>query len=219
MVRIQERIKYHNLLKYFIDFGLSEETGIDLPNEISQNISSLNYKIPINYATAAFGQGVSFSPIATIRALSVIASDGFLVRPHIISEIDYNNKNIASEIIDIEKKRVLNLESVSEIQRIMVAAVNQTPSKLKYKPKYYSVAAKTGTAQVASKYGGYKQGVNIHTFFGFFPVKATPENRYSIILYTFEPKAKYSSQTLTKPFFDILKFLIHYYDIKPDLIK
>jgi hypothetical protein len=56
----------------------------------------------------------------------------------------------------------------------------------------------------------------MHTFFGFFPAKAKPEDRFAILLYTMEPRAKYSSETLTKPFFDIMKFLIAYYDIKPD---
>ncbi len=219
MVRIEERVKKDNFLRYFLNFGLAEETGIDLPDEISQNISSLNYKIPINYATAAFGQGVAFTPIATLRALNIIASDGFLVQPHIVKKIEYDNPGISDDIIEIQKKRVLSLETIDKIQRIMIKAVEITPSKMRLKPKYFSVGAKTGTAQIAGKNGGYKKGVNIHTFFGFFPAKAKPEDRYSIILYTFEPRAKYSSQTLTKPFFDIMKFLINYYDIKPDLIK
>jgi cell division protein FtsI/penicillin-binding protein 2 len=219
MVQIERRVKNSDFLKYFINFGLSEETGIDLPNEVSQRISSLNYNIDINYATAAFGQGVSFSPIATLRALSIIANDGFLVRPHIVNEINYGEE-IPAEKIEPERKRVLKLKTVEEVKKIMVDAVNNSKQKQRYQRKGYSVAAKTGTAQIADKKnGGYKKGVNIHTFFGFFPVKAKPEDRYAIILYTFEPRAKYSSETLTKPFYDIIDFLISYYNIKPDLLN
>ncbi len=218
MVEIQRRIKKSTFLDYFLKFGLSEESGIDLPGEVSPNISSLDYNININYATAAFGQGISSSPISMIRALSIIANDGFLVTPHIVKEIKYNN-NIPSKIFDFKKKKVLGIEAEENIKNIMIKAVDGAKSKQKYQRYGYSVAAKTGTAQVASKNGGYKKNANIHAFFGFFPAKAKAEDRYAIILYTFEPREKYSSQTLTKPFYDILDYLISYYDIKPDRLK
>ena len=220
MVSIQKHIKYKTFLEYFTKkLALGEETGIDLPNENSQNIQSINHlNTPINYATAAFGQGISFTPIAMLRGLSIIANDGFLVRPHIVSEINYGSL-IPSKFTDTKKKRVLDIQAVEEIKKIMVEAVDQSSQKQKFLRKGYSVAAKTGTAQIASKKGGYKEGVNLHTFFGFFPVETKPENRYAIILYTFEPKAKYSSQTLTKPFFNLVDFLTSYYNIKPDRLK
>lgn len=220
MVNIQKKIKYDTFLGYFTEkLGLGEETGIDLPNEISQNISSINnLNIPINYATAAFGQGISFSPIAMMRYLSIIANDGFLVTPHIVTKINYGDY-IPEKLNVSQKKRVFKIKTIEEIKKIMVDAVNQSHYKQKFQRSGYSIAAKTGTAQIASKEGGYKEGVNLHTFFGFFPVNAKPEDRYAIILYTFEPKARYSSQTLTEPFYDIVDFLISYYDIKPDIIK
>ena len=218
MVTIQKIMKKTVFLDYFLKLGLSEESGIDLPGEVSPNISSLNYNIDINYATASFGQGISSSPISILRSLSVIANDGFLVNPHIMKEINYG-ENIPSKIFEIKKEKVLKTETVENIKNIMVQAVNQSELNQKFQRRGYSVAVKTGTAQVAAKGGGYKKGKNIHAFFGFFPVTAKPEDRYAVILYTFEPRAKYSSETLTKPFYDILDYLISYYNIKPDKIK
>lgn len=218
MISIQRHIKNSVFLDYFLRFGLAEETGIDLPNELAPNISSLDYNIPINYATAAFGQGVSASPISMVRSLSIIANDGFLVTPHIVTEINYG-EHIPEDINKNKKERVLSIEVTNSIKNILIEAVNQSASKQKFQRRGYSVAAKTGTAQIASEEGGYKEGVNLHTFFGFFPARAKPEDRYAIILYTFEPKAKYSSETLTEPFYNIVDFLISYYNIKPDKIK
>ena len=79
----------------------------------------------------------------------------------------------------------------------------------------YSVAAKTGTAQIAKQGGGgYYDDKYLHSFFGYFPAY---NPRFLIFLLTLEPKgAPYAADTLTKPFMDTVKFLINYYEIPPD---
>jgi cell division protein FtsI/penicillin-binding protein 2 len=134
MVRIEQKIKNKDLFKYYLDFGFSEESGIDLPNEISQNINSLNYNIPINYATAAFGQGVSISPIGMIRALAILANGGYLVSPHIVNSIKYNSK-IPDYEFEEERKKILKDKTIFDIEDIMVKAVETSPTKRQYKPK------------------------------------------------------------------------------------
>ena len=77
----------------------------------------------------------------------------------------------------------------------------------------YSIAVKTGTAQIA-KAGGYAEDEFIHTFIGYFPAY---NPKFIVFLYTINPKgARYGSETLSKPFNDIVKFLINYYEVPPD---
>ena len=77
----------------------------------------------------------------------------------------------------------------------------------------YSVAAKTGTAQIATS-GGYYEDRYLHSFFGYFP---SYDPKFLIFLYTYNPKGvKYASETLTDTFIDMTKFLINYYAIPPD---
>ena len=81
--------------------------------------------------------------------------------------------------------------------------------------EHYSVAAKTGTAQIAHvEERGYYDDRFFHSFFGYFPAY---DPQFLIFLYTVEPKeVRYASQTLTRPFIDMVQFLINYYEVPPD---
>lgn len=205
-----------NFAKYMVNFGLGNETGIDLPNEAAGRISNLESPRDIEYATASFGQGIAMTPIITVRALSALANGGTLVVPHIVKSIDYKvglSKNIY--YTDAEKKRVIRKETSDEITRMLVKVVDTALLNGTVKIPNYSVAAKTGTAQIAKiGGGGYYDDKYLHSFFGYFPAY---NPRFLIFILTLEPKgAEYASNTLTAPFMDTVKFLINYYEIPPD---
>ena len=81
----------------------------------------------------------------------------------------------------------------------------------------YSIATKTGTAQIPDVFGGYEKDYKNHFFFGFFPTEAKVEDRYSILLFTIRPQgARYSSDSLTEPFYEIVNFIISNKNISPD---
>ena len=79
----------------------------------------------------------------------------------------------------------------------------------------YSIAAKTGTAQVANHdTGGYYLDRHTHSFVGFFPAY---DPKFIVFLYAINPKGvEYASNTWAIPFLDITKFLLNYYEVPPD---
>lgn len=201
-----------NFARYMKDFGIGEETGIDLPNETHGLVENLSSPRDIEYATASFGQGIAITPIQTVRALSVLANGGKLINPHIGQKIEYKIGG-SKKIYPGVDEQVIKKESAEEITRMLVSVVDNALLSGAVKMDHYSIAAKTGTAQIATK-GGYFDDKFLHSFFGYFPAY---EAKFLVFLFSYDPKGvKYASETLTYPFMDITKFLINYYQIPPD---
>ena len=200
--------------EYMYNFGLNERTGIDLPNEAQSLVSNLNSPRDIEHATASFGQGIALSPIATVRALSTIANGGRLIKPHIVKSINYRI-GISKDVPFDVGRTVLKRETTEEVTRMLVYSVDHVLVNGGLSLPNYSVAAKTGTAQIAKENGGgYYEDKFLHSFIGYFPAY---NPKFFIFLYTINPRgARFGSETLTSPFMDIVKFLINYYEVSPD---
>ncbi|KND47867.1 MAG: cell division protein FtsI (penicillin-binding protein 3) [Parcubacteria bacterium C7867-006] len=199
---------------YMFAYGLGEKTGVELPNEARDLIDNLKGNIDIDFASASFGQGIALTPVATIRALATIANGGYLVQPHIVKSLNY--KIGVSKNTPIDNGRiVLKRETTEEVARMMTYSVDHVLSNGSLSLPNYSVAAKTGTAQIAKDGGGgYYDDKFVHTFIGFFP---SYNPRFIVFLYTVNPRgARFGSETLTHPYMDMVKFLINYYEIPPD---
>ncbi len=206
------RLGNTRLANYFKAFGLAEETGIDLPNEARGNLSNLDSPRDIEYATASFGQGISMTPIATVRALAALGNGGVLVMPHVVKSVEYGF-GLSRDFVPSDERRVLKKETSTEISRILTVLVDKALLGGTLKMPNYSIAAKTGTAQLV-KDGVYSESEYIHTFFGYFP---SYNPKFIVLLLVKNPRGEaYASNTLSAPFMQITKFLLNYYEIPPD---
>jgi len=198
---------------YFLGLQIGNKTGIDLPGETEGLVSNLHSPRKIEYATASYGQGIATTPIGTIRALASLASGGKVVTPHLARSIVYENGEV--ETIDPpEPKQVFSSETTETVSRMLVTVVDEALAGGNVALPHYTVAAKTGTAQMADPNGGYYDDRYFHSFFGYFPAY---DPRFIVLLYTVEPKGvRYASETLTDPFMDITSFLLNYYQVPPD---
>lgn len=195
-------------------YGIGEKTGIDLPNETYGLISNLDSPRDIEYANASFGQGIALTPMEAVRAFSVIANGGNLITPYLVKQIRYDNGFSKTTAPNIQKKNLIKKETSETISRMLVHVFESYDSG-SHKIEHYSIAAKTGTAQVAMENGkGYYTDRHLHSFFGYFPAY---DPKFLVFLYVKNPKGvNYAAQTLIPPFMNITKFLLNYYDVPPD---
>lgn len=198
---------------YLIAYGLGEETSIDLPGEVEGLLGNLDSPRDVEYATAAFGQGIALSPIATARAMATLANGGYLVTPHVVKEIDY--EVLPTETKTYERGEQVLATSTSEtITRMLVDVVDDYLAGGTVDLARYSIAAKTGTAQIPSPNGGYLDNEYFHSFFGYFPAY---NPRFLVLLFIERPQGvRYASETLTTPFMNLATSLLTYYDVPPD---
>ncbi len=91
---LAQKLGIDTIAKYATSFGLSQKTGIDLPNEMSGIMPSTQWEwhnyhqkyYAGNTISVGIGQGeTQVTPIQLVRALSGIASNGHLVRPHLVN--------------------------------------------------------------------------------------------------------------------------------------
>jgi cell division protein FtsI/penicillin-binding protein 2 len=199
--------------EYFTNLKLGSESGIDMPNEVAGLVSNLESPREVEYATASFGQGIAMTPIATVRALATLGNGGHLVTPHLVKKIEYED-GTEKEISYPNGAQVFTPETSETVSRMLTNVVDQALRHGEVALPHHTIAAKTGTAQIAKPTGGYYDDRYLHSFFGYFPAY---DPQYIVFLYTVEPKGvEYASETLTEPFMDLTKFLINYYNIPPD---
>lgn len=214
MVFIMSSMERSKFRDQFVNFGFAEKTGIDLPAEIGGITGNLKSNREVEYANISFGQGIAVTPIGMIRAMAALANGGKILEPHIVDSIEYQDGS-RKEIPVKEIKQVIKPETSAEITRMMINVFDNYFNGAK-KLDHYSIAGKTGTAQIADHTtGGYYSDRNMHTFVGYFPAY---DPQFIIFLLNEYPKngAEFSSQTLIDPFLSITKFLINYYNIPPD---
>ena len=199
--------------RYMLAYGLGEKTGIDLPSEAKGIVKNLDSKGEIEYATASYGQGIGVTPINMVRALSSLANGGVLVKPSLLTGV-INKSGFTKYLPPVEQKRVLRPETSRIISDMLREVVDDSLAGGKAKMDHYTIAAKTGTAEIPDDEGGYYQDRYLHSFFGYFP---TRDPKFLVFLYLKNPKGvRYASETLTEPFVNMTRFLLNYYEVAPD---
>ena len=137
-----------NFFKYFVGFGFTELTGIDMLGE-SQVTSALYYDDTmgdVSLATNAIGQTFKIPPIQMITAMCSIANGGKLVTPYVVSKVLDADGNVVSETQPQIKRQIISADTSRHLCDILGDIVNGGGSKNAYVAGY-RVAGKTGTSE------------------------------------------------------------------------
>ena len=196
-------------------FGFGSRTGIDLPGEIEGNISNLEDERDIHYATAAFGQGIAVTPIQLISAFSVFANGGKSIRPFVANKKVFANGD--EEFLSDsswEGEQIISKETAATMNSMLVGVVENGTGK-RARLTGYSIAGKSGTAQVPKRRGqGYGEET-VHSFVGYAPAF---DPRFIILVKIDNPLGVRAAGGSVVPLFkELVEYIVSYYEIPPDI--
>lgn len=200
-----------NFKRYVEAFGFGELTGINIETEMAGNISSLEKKSDIYHYTDSFGQGITATPLQMVQAFGAIANGGFLMRPYIVKEIR-DGDDVTTTIEPKVIRKVIEKKTSTILGGMMAAVVTQGTGKVAG-VKGYTIAGKTGTAQIPDyEKGGYSTRTN-QSFIGFGPLD---DPRFVMMIKYEDPKASTSGGTATATFSQVAEFMLDYWHVPPE---
>lgn len=198
---------------YLQKFGFGEHTYIEFDNEEEGTLKPGARWAESELVTYAFGQGIAVTPVQLVTAVSVLANNGILMKPHIVEEVRHADGKVTRMEAE-QVRRVISEKTAATIGAMMVSVVENSTTRKAVVPGYH-VAGKSGTAQTY-KHGKplTGPGTTITSFVGFAPLK---DPKFVILVKIDRPRSSIWSESVAAPLFsEIAGFLLKYYNIPPD---
>jgi cell division protein FtsI (penicillin-binding protein 3) len=210
-IMIGMRLGKERIYKYAKLLGIGEKTGIDLPGEVSGWIYPPERWSGTSLGAIPIGQEVAVTPLQILRTYSAIANGGFLVKPHVVSEIISPDGQLLFSFMDSEKKRIISSKTAGIFKEVLKSVVaGGTGEKAAVEGE--EVAGKTGTAQMIDpKTKRYSKEKYVSSFVGFAPAN---NPRFALIVVVYEPKGQIYGGVVASPVFrDIASQAFSYLNI------
>lgn len=172
------------LKNFYKDLGLLDPVNVEIDEKGRPLVP--NPWRDINTLTAAFGHGVSVSPLQIVSASSAIVRGGTLVKPTII--LDEALAKGAKKATNEGEIRVVSPQTSHRMRQLMRLVVTEGTAKMAEVPGY-NVGGKTGTAEKIVN-GRYDHDKKISSFLGFFPMESP---RYAVFIMVDEPNGNKKS--------------------------
>ncbi|MBQ6662621.1 MAG: PASTA domain-containing protein [Firmicutes bacterium] len=188
-----------NYYKYVDLYGLNEITGIDYPAESGSIIYEKEDVGPVELASMGFGQSIAITPIQLITAVSAIANEGVLMKPHLVNRLTDEKGETVVDFKPQEVRKVISEQTAREMLSIMEQQVELYGGNGAYIPGY-RIGGKTGTADQTEN--GVYTGNRDMSFISVVPVN-NPQIVTLIICHS-PKKGEYGSETaipITREFY------------------
>lgn len=204
------------LYTYLRAFGLGGRTGIDLPGEECGILRNWKNWDNVTCSRVPFGQGVTVTAIQMCNAYTMIANDGVLLKPFVISKIvDSKGEVIRSQGREVVG-RPIRVEVARQMREMLSGVTRQGGTAKRAQVKGYTVAGKTGTAQKTIN-GKVSSTDYYASFCGMIPA-SRPEFVILVTLDAPEFKGPHTGGNAAAPVFQIVAdYLMRYYEILPDV--
>ena len=210
-VFVAAKLGDQRLYDALLRFGFGIPTGVDLAGEMSGTVRPLAEWYPVDVGTAAFGQGLTVTPLQLAAAYAAIANGGTLYRPHVVAgwrDADGEHRTAPAPL-----RRVASERTAASLREMLTSAVDHGLAQGARVPGF-SVAGKTGTAQIPSSDGRYVDDEYISSFAGSVP--ATDPHLVIVVVLERPASKLLGTVTAMRIFRDVAQGSLRYARIQPD---
>jgi stage V sporulation protein D (sporulation-specific penicillin-binding protein) len=212
LIQIMQKMGYDKYSKYMDLFGVTHQTGIDLPAEANSLVQSKETAGPVGLATMAFGMGLNVTPIETISAVNAIVNGGNYVKPHIVKALADDDGNIVKEFKPEILRQVLSKQTAEEAKQMMEYVKDESGRPVIDVPGY-RVGTKTGTAQKLEDDGTYSKDRVVCSMIAAAPMD---DPQFIVLVVVDDPKEGGFGITVAGPAVrEITDEMLRYMNIKP----
>jgi cell division protein FtsI (penicillin-binding protein 3)/stage V sporulation protein D (sporulation-specific penicillin-binding protein) len=196
------------LKKWIAQFGFGRRTGIDFPGESAGLLPS--YWSGSTIGNVPIGQGVSVTAVQLASVYGAIANKGLWVQPHLVDHVQ------GSKPPAPKTRRILSEGVDRTLLQMLKGVVSETGTAQLAEIPGYTVAGKTGTAQVPGPHG-YDPGKYVATFVGVVPAR---DPRLVVLVSVDQPRGAIFGGVVAAPAFaQIASFDLQYLEVPPDLAR
>jgi cell division protein FtsI/penicillin-binding protein 2 len=189
-------------------FGFGRTTGIQFPAEERGIVPSYADYSGSSIGNLPIGQGLSVTPIQMMAAYAAIADGGILRRPQLLEQVD------GQPVTEPPGHRVIKAGVAAEVRQMLEGVLAPGGTASEVSVPGYTLAGKTGTAQVAEN-GGYSQTKFVASFMGFAPA-ANPRLLVAVIVDEPQGTNYYGGSVAAPAFGEIATFALPYLGIPPN---
>jgi cell division protein FtsI (penicillin-binding protein 3) len=214
-ITVARRLGPARLARAELDFGYGKRTGVDLPGESPGIVTPLPDWTCADLGTNAIGQGVAVTVLQMARVYAAVANGGLLVQPTLLrGTVDARGRFHPAEAGTT--RRVLAPATARTLTGILQGVVRKGGTGTRAALDDWSVAGKTGTAQVPNPKGhGYLSGAYVASFIGYAPAES-PRVVVAVVLDR-PAKGAYGGVVAAPVFRDVAGFALRRMQVPPTL--
>ena len=215
LMQVAERIGRETFYDYFMAYGYGGRTGIDLPGESYTIYTPYKDFNNVSLAVYSFGQTFKTTPIQQLRAITVVASGGYLMTPHLLKEIVDDDGNVIQSYETEIVRQIVSTATCEHISEILEEGVNTDGAAKNAYVKGYRVAAKTGTSEKLDKYDEFgNRPYRVGSTVAFAPAD---DPKISALIMVDEPmeSVPYGGVVAAPYISNLLSYVLPYMGIEP----
>jgi cell division protein FtsI (penicillin-binding protein 3) len=214
-IRVATRLGPERLAKAELDFGYGRRTGVDLPGETPGIVRPQRTWTCPDLGTNAIGQGVAVSVLQMARVYASVANGGLLVQPTLLRGT-VDERGDFHGIQRPTPRRVLSVRTTQTLTGILEGVVREGGTGTAAALDDWTVAGKTGTAQVPNPNGGgYLPGAYVASFMGYAPAE---DPRVVVAVVLDRPAKGIYGGTVAAPVFrEVAGYALRHLEVPPSL--